>query len=90
VIATNKYGPAEIVTDGVDGLLFPPGDEIALAEKILRLHDDKDLYARLAAAARQKYLDNYQMDQIKSKVEGILQTQIDGAENEIAKSMRLI
>lgn len=52
VIAGAAGGPAEIVTDGVDGLLVPYGDAPALARSILKLLDDAPLAARLGAAAR--------------------------------------
>ncbi|MFI4912056.1 MAG: glycosyltransferase [Sedimentisphaeraceae bacterium JB056] len=90
VIATNKYGPAEIVTDGVDGLLFDPGDYDQLAEKILLLHTNKELYSHVAAAAREKYIDNYQMDNIKSRVEKILIAQIEGQENTVSRQHLII
>lgn len=48
VIATDAGGPKEIVTDGVDGLLYPPGDVDALADALRRLRDDPALRERLA------------------------------------------
>ena len=42
---------ADVVTDGVTGLLAPVDDEAALAEAMFRLADDQDLRARLGAAA---------------------------------------
>ncbi len=89
VIATNKYGPAEIISDGVDGLLFEPGNSSRLAEKIAILHNDYNLCGRLSAAARKKYLDNYQLEFIKNKVEKILISEISGQENEISAAARL-
>jgi len=50
VVAANAGGPAEIVTDGVDGLLVPPDDVDALAAALRRLRDDGGLRDRLAAA----------------------------------------
>lgn len=50
VIAAAAGGPLEIVTDGVDGLLAPPGDVSAYAAAIRRLIDDPDLRSRLASA----------------------------------------
>lgn len=44
-------GPAEIITDGVDGLLVPTGDVDAIAAGLLRLINDDRLRARLARAA---------------------------------------
>ncbi|MFF8842921.1 glycosyltransferase family 4 protein [Streptomyces sp. NPDC015127] len=45
------YGPREIVEDGVDGLLVPVGDVTAVARALLRLIDDEELRAAMAAAA---------------------------------------
>ena len=43
---------AEIVEDGVRGLLFKAGDELALAEKIRQLMDDQSERKRLGIAAK--------------------------------------
>ncbi|HEX6447693.1 MAG TPA: glycosyltransferase family 4 protein [Streptosporangiales bacterium] len=44
-------GPAELVTDGVDGLLVPPGDVGALARAMDWLMGDAELRRRYGAAA---------------------------------------
>jgi glycosyltransferase involved in cell wall biosynthesis len=51
VISTGVGGVAEIVTDGINGLLVPPGDPAALAAAIRRFFADEELRARLSAAA---------------------------------------
>jgi glycosyltransferase involved in cell wall biosynthesis len=53
VVAAAAGGPAEIIEDGVDGLLYPPGDADALASRLRGLADDPGLRARLGAAARE-------------------------------------
>ena len=51
VIATAVGGVPEVVRDGENGLLVPPGDAKALGEAIARFFADDELRARLAAAA---------------------------------------
>ncbi len=57
VVAGSAGGPAEIITDGVDGLLTPYGDAQALARAIVRLLDDRAFAATLGAAARHRAHD---------------------------------
>ncbi len=53
-IASNCMGgPAEIVRDGIDGLLTPPGDADALAAAIAGLLDDGSTRAKFAENAKQ-------------------------------------
>src|SRR3990172_10535858 len=52
VLATDcPHGPRDIVTDGVDGVLVPSNDSLALAEGIARLVADREMRRRLAGAA---------------------------------------
>jgi glycosyltransferase involved in cell wall biosynthesis len=52
VIATRVGGVPEIVEDGTNGLLVPPGDPAALAAAIRRFLDDGELQRRLRTAAQ--------------------------------------
>jgi glycosyltransferase involved in cell wall biosynthesis len=54
VVAAAAGGPAEIVDDGVTGILYPPGDAGALAERLTELARDAALRARLGAAAAER------------------------------------
>jgi glycosyltransferase involved in cell wall biosynthesis len=51
VVATAVGGVPEQIRDGATGLLVPPEDPSAMAQAILRLHDDLALRDRLGAAA---------------------------------------
>ncbi|MDE2489585.1 MAG: glycosyltransferase family 4 protein [Elusimicrobia bacterium] len=44
-------GVVDVIRDGANGLLVPPGDAAALAERLIRLLKDADLRRRLGAAA---------------------------------------
>jgi glycosyltransferase involved in cell wall biosynthesis len=54
VVATRVGGTPEVVRDGTEGFLVPPGDQGALAEGIARLLRDRDLSDRMGKAARQR------------------------------------
>jgi glycosyltransferase involved in cell wall biosynthesis len=54
LIATDVPGPADIIEDGVSGLLVPAGDHQALATGIGRLLDDGAFARSLAQAARER------------------------------------
>ncbi len=54
VVASDIPGYREVVRDGLDGLLTPPGDALALAEALRRLALDARLRASMATAARRR------------------------------------
>ena len=51
VIAADAGGPAEIITDGVDGLLYEMGSVASLADALRTVSADPELLARLGSAA---------------------------------------
>jgi glycosyltransferase involved in cell wall biosynthesis len=59
IVASRVGQIAEVLEDGVDGLLVPTGDAQALAEAILRLAEDEDLRRRLGEAARKKVVERH-------------------------------
>ncbi len=64
VIASRVGGLPELVTHEKNGLLVPPGDVPALAAAMLRLIQDPELRARLAAAGRQTASSRLGMDRM--------------------------
>jgi glycosyltransferase involved in cell wall biosynthesis len=64
-------GPREIITDGVDGLLVPPGDVGALAETLIRLIDDEELRRSMAANARAS-AERFDISMVTAKWERML------------------
>jgi glycosyltransferase involved in cell wall biosynthesis len=67
VVATAAGGPAEVISDGVDGLLVAPGNAEALAVALRRLGYDSGLRASLGAAARQR-ATAYAPDEVAGQV----------------------
>jgi phosphatidylinositol alpha-mannosyltransferase len=54
VLASDIPGYRDVVRDGIDGTLIPPGDALALAEALRSLALDAAARARLATAARER------------------------------------
>jgi glycosyltransferase involved in cell wall biosynthesis len=59
VLAFNHGGIKEIITDGTDGFLIPPGDMHLFAEKILKLAGDNDCLSEMGNNAFAKITSNY-------------------------------
>jgi glycosyltransferase involved in cell wall biosynthesis len=52
VVGSAVGGIPDLVVDGVNGLLVPPGDTVALADALVRVLTDRPLAERLAEGAR--------------------------------------
>lgn len=71
VISTRcPWGPEEIITPGVNGLLTPLNREKELAEAILTIISDKSLKAKFAAAGKQRAAD-FRVDRIMGQFEAM-------------------
>jgi glycosyltransferase involved in cell wall biosynthesis len=57
VVATDAGGTAEVVRDGIDGIIVPPGDPRALARAIEQVLQDRPAAHRRAALARTRVED---------------------------------
>jgi glycosyltransferase involved in cell wall biosynthesis len=59
VVASAVGGIPEVIQDGVNGRLVPPGDPEALAEACLDLAGDRELAQAIGACARQTIEDSF-------------------------------
>lgn len=64
-------GPEEIITDGVDGILIPPADELAMANAIKRVLTDESLRKRLGEAGK-KRVEDFRIEKIIKQYEDII------------------
>ena len=71
VVATRVGGIPEIVDDGIDGALVPPGDSKALASAIIELLANPERRQRLAGAGRQKVLKRFRFERMVRSYEAI-------------------
>ena len=62
VVATNVSGIPELVEHEVNGLLVAPDDPEALAEALMRLHEDRALAHRLTERARETVATRFDGD----------------------------
>jgi glycosyltransferase involved in cell wall biosynthesis len=62
VVATRVGGIPEIVRDGRDGILVPPGAASRLADGILKVLGDRDLGARLGRSGRERVEASFGID----------------------------
>jgi phosphatidylinositol alpha-mannosyltransferase len=56
VVASDIHGYREVLGNNVEGLLAPPGDSAAIADRIVRLLSDRELARRMGSAGREKAL----------------------------------
>jgi glycosyltransferase involved in cell wall biosynthesis len=59
IVATRVGANAEVITDGISGLLVPPNDAAVLAEAISRLLLDRELARRIGDGARATAEDKF-------------------------------
>lgn len=68
VIATKVGGLPEIIRDGRNGFLIPPGDHKELAEKIILLLSNKEMSLKMGITGRKIAVEKYSWNKITSKI----------------------
>ena len=76
-IVTDAEGPAQIVRDGVDAIMVPRDDPVALADAIARLLDDPELRHRLGQSALASVRERYELDVVAAQISHTLQRLMD-------------
>ena len=64
IVASDAAAVSEVLSGGQCGLIVPRGDEVALAQAINQILDDRSLAAVLAATAYERFLCNYELDKV--------------------------
>ncbi len=77
LVATAVGGIPEVVADGVEGLLVPPGDVEALAGAVRRLLADRTAAAAMAAAARERVRRDFSAARMAAEVEAVYRRALD-------------
>ena len=70
VLASNIAGYADVVTDGVDGILVPPADAQRLAEELQTLYHEPARREAMGRAARES-AERYAWPQVAEQVEAV-------------------
>jgi len=79
VIGTTVGGMADIIADGVNGLLIPAGDARALSEATLDLIADPNRRASMGKSGRQMVLERYGSGRMVSELKLVYGRLIEGA-----------
>jgi starch synthase len=68
VVATAVGGMPEVVEDGVNGLLVPPGNPVALAEAVVTLLGDGERRSKMGARARETAVSRYGIENMMGRL----------------------
>jgi glycosyltransferase involved in cell wall biosynthesis len=66
IITTRESG--DVVNDGVEGIIVPPGDVEAVMAGILHLYKHPELVDRMAMAARKRVVENFTWDHCRARL----------------------
>ena len=67
-VTTREAG--DVVNDGVEGIIVPPGNVDAIAAAILHLYQHPEVVERMSVAARQRVVENFTWDHFRTRLLG--------------------
>jgi phosphatidylinositol alpha-mannosyltransferase len=76
VIASAIAGYSDVVTDGIDGVLVPPGDPQRLAEELQRAHYERERLTAMGEAARRS-AERYAWPRVADRVTAVYERAIE-------------
>ena len=76
LVVSDSSGSREVVTNGVDALVFPIGDVPALASALRRLLDDPVFRGTLARLGHEKAVQSFDARASAARLAGILRRQL--------------
>lgn len=73
IVTTNVGGVAEWLRDGVNALLVPTEDRLALAQALGRCIDEPGLIASLGQGARRTFSENFSIDRLGERFSALIE-----------------
>jgi glycogen(starch) synthase len=77
VVATDRGGLAEVISDGENGLLVSAGDPVELAGAVARLAEDPAFWQRIRAAGLETVREGYTHEHLVDRFEDYLLSVVD-------------
>ena len=77
IVATRIDGITEQITNGVEGILVPPGDPVALATAINAIIENKELARSLGSAARKRVEREFTVEKMITETEKVYHSLLD-------------
>ena len=77
VVASRVGGVPEVIRDGVDGILVPPGDPVRLAEAMTAILRDPGRAARLGASGRARARREFHVDRLVRETASLYRELLD-------------
>ena len=77
VIATDVGGNREAIVEGETGFVVAPGDDVAVAEKILALYRDPSLCRTMGLKARRHVEEHFSLEKMLSRTQNLYQSLLE-------------